>query len=83
MNKKFELSDDLIACGDSNNASKVKKVIVYYVDVGQLSQADVYEFIDRVKQENCIIEEKLKDSCVFMYVPVRPNSSTRVETMNL
>jgi len=63
---------------------KLEGVMVFYVDVGQLPPYKAEAFIDRMKDQfgKTKTYKKLKKAGVdTIWMPVRPNSQTRVEFM--
>lgn len=62
----------------------MKGIIVFYIEVGTLPPAKAEMFIERVKAQNKEIIEKLKaDNYEALFVPLRPNSNTRVDFIPL
>jgi hypothetical protein len=61
-----------------------KHVVIFYVDVGQLPPDKVHLQIEEVKNLNSDVIKELEASGQrILYVPVRPNSATRVEVLPL
>lgn len=62
----------------------LKHVVIFYVDVGTLPPEKVHLQIEEVKNFNSdVIKELEASGQQILYVPVRPNSATRVEMLSL
>jgi hypothetical protein len=60
--------------------SNLKGLMVFYVDVGQLAPTKAETFVDGMKEKMSDTIQKLKDNGIEpIFIPVRPNSHTRVE----
>lgn len=57
----------------------IKPILVFYVNVGNLSEIDVYEYVQIVKES---ITDELSDDYYKMVIPVRGEQETRVDCLN-
>jgi hypothetical protein len=72
--------------GSCTANTEIKGMLVFYIDVGQLPPFKAEAFVERWK-DNCSRDgffEKLKaQGYEMIFIPVRPNSQTRVEMVPL
>lgn len=61
--------------------TRLKGCLVFYVDVGQLPPYKAEAFVERMAAR--FNSERLKKNYEIMFIPVRPNSQTRVEYIPL
>ena len=68
--------------GCCTSEKPLKGVLVFYQDVGQLPPFKTEAFLERVKdrfREDGFIKRLKDNGYEIMFLPVRPNSTTRVE----
>lgn len=67
---------------EQNCSQEMKGMLVFYQDVGQLPPFKAEAFIERVKdrfREDGLLQKLKANGYEIMFLPVRPNSQTRVE----
>jgi DNA-directed RNA polymerase subunit F len=71
----------------NNKLGEVKKAargaVVFYIDVGQLPPEKASEFIEKVREENKPFLDMLPSDVSVIWLPLRPNSMTKVEYLSL
>jgi hypothetical protein len=58
-----------------------KTIVVFYVNVGNLEQSDVSEYIKKVHETIKPLDED-KDSVIHYVIPIRGDQETKVECIN-
>jgi hypothetical protein len=62
----------------------MKGILVFYVDVGALSPSKAEAFVDRMKDNlNNSLDRIKNEGYEILFIPIRPNSQTRVEIIPL
>ena len=63
---------------------QIKGVMVFYLDVGQMSPFKAELFLEKVKGQNIDLVYRLKEQGIeTLWIPLRPGSQTRVEMVPL
>jgi len=66
----------------SKEKKKLKGVVVFYIDVGQLPPKKAQEFVDKLREQNKEFLDSLPEDVGELWLPVR-NGNTRVESLSL
>jgi hypothetical protein len=77
--EKFEAAD----LGYYKGNGSMKGLLTIYCDVGQLPPYKAMAFIERLKESWKTVLERLPEDYGVIFIPVRSNSMTRVETVPL
>lgn len=61
----------------STTENEFKGTLIFYIDVGTMPPANADLFVHRVKDS--IVTPRLQKHYELVFIPIRPNSNTRVE----
>jgi hypothetical protein len=73
-------SDEVVKKVEFTPSEAVTGILTFYLDVGQLPPFKAEAFVERQKDKNRELIDRLnKQGIISLWIPVRPNSDTRVE----
>ena len=64
---------------------RIRKVLIHYVDIGQLAPSAAKAYIDELKDGmsyRSVVEQLQLQGIAVIWVPVRPNCATRFECLD-
>lgn len=86
MNTQSNKQPAGFAQNSGNQNKEIKGIMVFYIDVGMLPPFKAEAYIDRYKdklKQDGLIDQLRSQGYETLWVPVRPNSTTRIEMVPL
>jgi hypothetical protein len=65
----------------ANGSGPLSNLVFLYLDIGSLSPTDADAFVAKTLEKWKPVTDRLPEDVGFMVVPIRPGSTTRIETL--